>query len=78
MIEVAKPGGVIFLWHNQDEAEHLSYQGLHQWNFRLENGDLVVWRGEKKLNVNRAFSKQLKVLRCELDGDMIQAVYRKL
>jgi len=77
MIEATKPGGIIFLWHNQDEAERLSYQGLHQWNFRLEKGELLVWKGDQSLNINRAFAEQLQVLRCELRDDMIQAVYRK-
>src|SRR4029077_3066792 len=55
MIDAAKPGGIIFLWHNQDEAEHLSYEGLHQWNFRLQQGELLVWKAEKKLNVNQEY-----------------------
>jgi SAM-dependent methyltransferase len=78
MIEVTKPGGVIFLWHNQDEAERLCYQGLHQWNFRLQQGELVVWKGEKKLNINQEYAGKLQVLRSELRDDMIQAAYRKL
>jgi len=77
IVEVAKPGGVIFLWHNPDEAEGLDYQGLHQWNFRLENGELIVWRGTHKLNVNRELAEHLTVLRCELHEGMIQAVFRK-
>jgi SAM-dependent methyltransferase len=78
MIEATKVGGVIFLWHLQDEAEHLSYQGLHQWNFRLENGELLVWQAGKRFNVNREFARQLKVIRCELRDGMIEAVYRKI
>lgn len=78
MIEATKPGGIIFLWHNQDEAEHLCYQGLHQWNFRLQDGSLVVWKGDRKFNVNREYAGKLQVLRCELREDMIQAIYRKL
>ena len=78
MIEVTKPGGVIFLWHNQDEAERLCYQGLHQWNFRLQQGELVVWKGDKQLNINREYAGKLEVLRSELRDDMIQAAYRKL
>jgi hypothetical protein len=78
MIAATKLGGIIFLWHNQDEAEHLSYQGLHQWNFRLQNGELLVWKGSRELNVNQKFAGSLEVLRCDLEGDMIQAVYRKL
>jgi SAM-dependent methyltransferase len=77
LIETTKPGGIVFLWHNQDEAEHLCYDGLHQWNFRLDNGALIVWKGGRALNVNQVFAEQLEVLRCELEGDMIQAVYRK-
>jgi SAM-dependent methyltransferase len=78
MIEATKPGGVIFLWHNQDEAEHLSYEGLHQWNFRLEKNELVVWRNDRRMNVNQVYAQQLQVLRCELRDGMIQAVYRKI
>ena len=78
MIEATKPGGIIFLWHNQNEAERLCYQGLHQWNFRLDRTELLVWKGDKTLNVNRAFAGQLQVLRCELRDDMIQAIYRKV
>jgi SAM-dependent methyltransferase len=77
MVEVVKPGGIIYLWHNQDEGEGTSYQGLHQWNFRLQGGDLLVWKGEKTMNVNQTFAKQLQVLRCELREGMIQAIYRK-
>lgn len=78
MVAVTKPGGVIFLWHSPDEAEHMKYQGLHQWNFRLLKGELIVCKGGKMLNVNRAFAGQLKALRCELKDGMIEAVYRKL
>jgi len=38
---------------------------------------LIVWKGGRALNVNQVFAEQLEVLRCELEGDMIQAVYRK-
>jgi SAM-dependent methyltransferase len=78
MIEATKPGGIIVLWHNQDEAEQLCYQGLHQWNFHLENAELVVWKGDKKLNVNRAFAGQLQVLQCELQENWVLAIYRKV
>jgi len=47
MIEATKPGGIIVLWHGPDEGETECYQGLHQWNFHLENAELVVWKGDK-------------------------------
>ncbi len=78
MVEAAKPGGIVFLWHNPDEAEGLDYQGLHQWNFCLANGGLQVWRAGRRLDVNTEFMGQLEVLRCELREGMIEAIYRKL
>jgi SAM-dependent methyltransferase len=78
MIEATKPGGMIFLWHAQDEAENQNYDGLHQWNFTLRNGGLLVRNGSRVLDVNAAFGSSLKVVRCELVDGMIQAVYRKL
>ncbi|HEY3901261.1 MAG TPA: hypothetical protein VGM54_21815 [Chthoniobacter sp.] len=77
MVDATKSGGVIYLWHNQDEAEKLAYQGLHQWNFRLKDGDLLVWKGSRTLNVNRQLLDRLEVLRCDLEDDMIHAVFRK-
>jgi SAM-dependent methyltransferase len=78
MIEATKPGGIIFLWHNEDEAEQLHYDGLHQWNFRLQNNELLVWKGGRVLNVNQSFGARLQVIRCERIDGMIQAVYRKV
>ena len=78
MIEATRPGGIIFLWHAEDEAESLQYDGLHQWNFRLKNGELLVWNGNRVLNVNQSFAGKLQVVRCELVDGMIQAVYRKI
>ena len=77
MMEATRPGGILFLWHSEDEAEQLCYDGLHQWNFRLKNRELVVWKGSLALNVNQAFAGKLEVLRCELVEGMIQAIYRK-
>ncbi len=78
MIEATKPGGIIFLWHAEDEAEALRYDGLHQWNFRLKDGELLVWNGNRVLNVNQSFAGKLQVIRCQLVEGMIQAVYRKV
>lgn len=77
IVEVTKPGGVIFLWHYPDEGEGSAYQGLHQWNFRLDKRELLVWRPNETLNVNQFFADRLGVLRCELRDGMIQAVFRK-
>jgi SAM-dependent methyltransferase len=78
MVAATKSGGVVFLWHAQNEGERYNYQGLHQWNFRKENDALIVWRMQENFNVNEFFAGQLQLLYCTLADDMIKAVYRKL
>lgn len=42
MFEVARPGGVVFLNHFIDVADHEDHTGLHQWNLRPEGNDMVI------------------------------------
>lgn len=42
MVAVAKPGAVVFMNHLIDVADHESHAGLHQWNLRPVNGDMVI------------------------------------
>jgi SAM-dependent methyltransferase len=51
MLELVVPEGVVLLRHARNEGEHRSYSGLHQWNFDVDQGDLVVW--------NHAFERRL-------------------
>lgn len=51
MLLVVKPGAYVQLEHAADEAETQKYDGLHQWNFRIESGRLVIWRPGERLDV---------------------------
>lgn len=42
MIFVTKPNGIIILDHFADEATKENWQGFHQWNFSVENSDVVI------------------------------------
>lgn len=44
MVAVVRPGGYVILNHAPDEGEHAGYGNVHQWNFRQEAGDCVLWR----------------------------------
>jgi len=77
MVAATKPGGIVFLWHAQNEGERYNYQGLHQWNFRREGDTLIVWRMQTSFNVNEFFAGQLQLISCTLADDMIKAVYQK-
>ena len=43
MVRVVKPGRWVLLKHVIDEGEHEGYVGLHDWNFRIEDGRFVIW-----------------------------------
>ena len=51
MVEVVKPGCLVFLQHFVNEAEQEEYQGLHQWNFTAENGQFVIWNSTRRIAV---------------------------
>lgn len=51
MLHVAKPGASIHLQHMTDEAERNLYAGMHQWNFRLRDGDFIIAGATEETNV---------------------------
>jgi SAM-dependent methyltransferase len=54
MLGVVKPGGFVLLRHYQNEAVVERYEELHQWNFDLRDGRLVVWNKRGEHDVGRA------------------------
>ena len=52
MVEVCRLGGVVALEHEENLAVNAAYRGIHQWNFGLRGGELVVSGGayEKSLD----------------------------
>jgi SAM-dependent methyltransferase len=50
MVRAVKPGRWVVLKHVIDEGEHEGYGGLHDWNFRIEEGRFVIWNSETRIN----------------------------
>jgi len=44
MLDLVKPGGFVVLWHLPAEGERHRYHGLHQWNFVVRDGALLIQR----------------------------------
>jgi SAM-dependent methyltransferase len=42
MVRMARPGGLISLYHEENEAEKESWRGLHQWNFSVRDRHMTV------------------------------------
>ncbi len=51
MLNVAKVGAPVMLWHFRNEAERENYVGFHQWNVDERNGRMVLWNKLTTLDV---------------------------
>ena len=76
MLSVVKPGCVVMLEHNVNEAEKAQYSGLHQWNVSSEGNDLILWNRDYRLNITRIVSGIADV-KITNDGKWITALLTK-
>ena len=68
MLACAKPGAPLLLIHHPNEAEREKYHGMHQWNFEVADGTLVVWRPGQRTDVGARLAGVATVERSWLDG----------
>jgi len=54
MVAVVRPGGVVVLRHKRNEGEQARYGGLHQWNFDVADGRLLLWNKAGVVDVGSA------------------------
>lgn len=52
MFAIVKQGGSVYLWHFEDSGIGERYKGLHQWNFRLANNDMLISDGRRVVRVS--------------------------
>lgn len=60
MLSVVKMDHPVVLVHQNDEAETEGYTGFHQWNFRIEGSNFVIWRQDLRVDVTQLFSECAK------------------
>lgn len=48
MFTVVKPQCAVYLWHYATVGAAEGYQGLHQWNFDIKGGDMILSDGRSK------------------------------
>jgi SAM-dependent methyltransferase len=51
MVAVVKPGCYVVLQHRANEGQVQGYEGLHQWNFCVEDGQFIIWDRWKRIAV---------------------------
>ena len=66
MLTLVKPGGHVFLGHFANEGVQAGYTGLHQWDFSIQQGDMLLSDGRGQRHSLRAVFGEVAVLECEL------------
>lgn len=62
--------------HAENEGETQGYQGLHQWNFTVMNGDLIIEGAGRTINVSKQLSS-LGDFYCSLKDKWVKVRIRK-
>lgn len=70
-------GGVLYLHHKPDEAEHEAYMGFHQYNVTNRGGKLIIWNRSETIDVQAALSGYADVVTHETEEGFIIGVIRK-
>jgi SAM-dependent methyltransferase len=61
MLAVVRPGGFVVLRHFENEGETMGYEELHQWNFSVADGRLVVWNARRRVDVTGELAGEARV-----------------
>jgi SAM-dependent methyltransferase len=56
MLTMLRPGGIVYLRHNANEAEHHGYAGLHQFNFSVEGSRFLIRNPARSVDVGEWLS----------------------
>lgn len=71
-------GGVLYLNHKPNEAEHEAYLGFHQYNVDCQDGRLVIWNKEERIDVADVLSGYARVDASVTGDGRIVAVITKI
>ncbi len=74
MLRVTRVGGHVVMRHARDEAETRGYEGLHQWNLAIEDGDYALWNREARTSVRREFGDSTELVELDRSDDPWEVV----
>lgn len=70
-------GGVLYLNHKPNEAEHEAYVGFHQYNIDCQEGRLIIWNKEERMDVGEELSGYAEVKASVTESGRIVGVVTK-
>ena len=78
ILSVLKPGGAAFVTHGRNIGKRNGYEGLHQWNFMVSDGQFfIAGRDLPGVNVSQRIAEIAVIERAEYDGDQDRLLIRK-
>ncbi|MCH5215572.1 MAG: hypothetical protein J1F10_01420 [Muribaculaceae bacterium] len=72
-----RQGGVLYLNHKPNEAEHEGYIGFHQYNIDCNDGKLIIWNRNESIDVGNILSGYAEVEASVTDEGRIVGIIRK-
>lgn len=72
-----RTGGVLYLHHKPDEAEHEAYMGFHQYNVTSLEGRLTIWNRSETFDIGAELSGYATVETSVTEEGFIVGVIRK-
>jgi SAM-dependent methyltransferase len=61
MLATVRDGGFVVLRHFENEARSMRYEELHQWNFAIDGGALVVWNPRRRVDLTARLAGRARV-----------------
>lgn len=77
MVEAVKENCSVVLKHGVNEAEEAGYEGLHQWNFSMEGGRLILWKQGARWDVGSELEGRATV-ESFVEDDWLVSICQKL
>jgi SAM-dependent methyltransferase len=69
MLAVVKPGCYVVLQHRVNEGQGAGYEGLHQWNFCVEDCQFIIWDRQERIAVQDHLVGLIESMTCENGRD---------
>jgi len=78
MCIVVKPGGLISLHHEENEAEREGWRGFHRWNFSLDGAaDMAISGVTVRTRLSSELPKDVAIESCRRQGEHIAVRLRR-
>jgi SAM-dependent methyltransferase len=77
MLLVTRPGAFVHLDHAVNEAEKQMYHGLHQWNFCIEDGHLICWRPDLRIDVGERLADLIEETRIRPTPNWVSVSFKR-